>query len=214
MYLPRAAIEALTAQAKSDSFVSEGDVLTAWTLRALAQSLPAPRPITALHALNARFRLPALKDADGVFIQNLAVAAFTHVPASMATGPLSAIASTNRTCLAQQATAPQVLSYMRVVDTEKADPATMLFVDPEGLLMPFTNWTRAELFETVDFKGAVVGAGNGRMRFHHAGNMKESAATRNVVVILGRDESGGVWIVGTLAPGTWKVLEDEMERLV
>jgi hypothetical protein len=59
-----------------------------------------------------------------------------------------------------------------------------------------------------------VGTGNGRMRFHHAGNMKESAATRNVVVILGKDESGGVWIVGTLAPGTWKVLEDEMERLV
>jgi hypothetical protein len=214
MYLPRTAIEALTAQTKSDTFVSEGDVLTAWTLRALAQSLPSPRPITALHALNARFRLPALKNAQGVYIQNLAVAAFTSVPASVATGPLSGIASLNRTCLAAQATAPQVLSYLRAVDDETADPATMLFCDAEGVLMPFTNWTRAALYETVDFSGAVVGEGSGRMRFHHAGSMREMATTRNVVVILGRDMEGGVWIVGTLTPGTWKVLEGEMEGLV
>lgn len=123
-------------------FISEGDVLTAWTLRAVATSLPQPRPVAALHALNARFRLSSLVQAPGVYIQNMAVAAFTSISPEVATGPLGPIALENRRHLMEQSTEPQVLAYLRELQREQksgCDPASMLYCDSNALLMPFTN---------------------------------------------------------------------------
>jgi hypothetical protein len=96
MYLPKHAVAKLRSQAQADLaaldggeeklFISEGDVLTAWALRAVGTSLPQPRPVSALHALNTRFRLPSIANASGVYVQNMAVAAFAFLSPEVATG--------------------------------------------------------------------------------------------------------------------------------
>lgn len=105
IFLPKKLVAKLRLQAQGDlavsedgadeQFISEGDILTAWTLHAVASSLPQPRPVTALHAFNVRFRLASPVHASGVYIHNLAVAAFTPIPHEVATGPLWPIALEN-----------------------------------------------------------------------------------------------------------------------
>lgn len=232
IFLPKDAIAQLQRQAQTDltvqddstnrPFISEGDVLTAWALRAVASSLPQPRPVTALHPLNARFRLPSLIQAQGVYLQNMAVAAFTSVSAEVATGSLGAIALENRRHLIEQSTEPQVLAYLREVQREQqtgGDPATMLYCDADNLLIPFTNWTRANFYKTIDFSHAVVRAGEtrqsrsnppGTIAFHHASTMRPNSTVRNVIVVLGKDHGDNYWLTGTLLPAAWKRIEDEV----
>lgn len=220
--LQRQAQGDLTAQGAEKPFISEGDVLTAWTLRAVVSSLPQPRPVAALHALNARFRLSSLAQTSGVYIQNMAVAAFTFVSPEVATGPLGPIALENRHHIMEQSTEPQVLAYLRELRREqRADPASMLYCESNTLLMPFTNWTRADFFKTANFSPALVRARPeqsrsnppGTMVFHHAQSMRQSPTARNVIVVLGKDHDDNYWLTGTLLPPAWAKIEEELKRM-
>jgi hypothetical protein len=234
--LPKQAMEILRLQARSDLttmeadgktlFVSDGDVLTAWGIRAVASSLPQPRPITALHALNARFRLSALANAPGVYLTNMAVAVFTFLSPEVATGPLGPIALENRRRLAEQATEGQVLAGLRELREEQSpgniDPATMLYSDANAVLMPFTNWTKADLYKSADFSAAIVRAGEdvstrnnppGTMVFHHASSMRQGPTVRNVIVVLGKDHADNYWLTGSLLPRTWERIEESIKNM-
>jgi hypothetical protein len=235
IFLPKKVVADLRRQAQDDlaaqdsgeekPFISEGDVLTAWTLRAVASSLPQPRPIAALHALNARFRVSSLVQASGVYVQNMAVAAFSFISHEVATGPLGPIALENRRHLMEQSTEPQVLAYLRELRREEnngVDPATMLYCESNALLMPYTNWTRADFFRTADFSHAIVRAGEtgqsrsnppGTIVFHHAQSMRQSPAIRNVIVVLGKDHDDNYWLTGSLLPPAWAKIQEEMSRL-
>jgi hypothetical protein len=234
IFLPRDVIAELRSQAQADlaiqddgegkPFISEGDVLTAWATRAIASSLPQPRPVTVLHALNTRFRLPSLSQASGVFVQNMAVAAFTFLSADTAVGPLGQIALENRNHLQEQSTEAQVLAFLRELKTDSksgGDP-TLLCGESDALLIPFTNWTRADLFKTADFSPAVVPAGAidksrtnapGTMVYHHADSMRPNAASRNVVVVLGKDHNENYWVTGLLLPQAWSKIEEALKIL-
>ena len=209
-------------------FVSEGDVLTAWTTRAVVSSLPQPRPVTVLHALNARFRIPALVQAPGVYLQNMVVAACTFLSPEMATGPLGPIAMENRRHVMEQSTESQVLAFLRKLQHgfnkgDNHDPALVLCGDPNAVLMPVTNWTRADFFKTADFSPAVLSAVSastqprsnppGTMVYQHAQSMRQGAATRNVVVVLGKDHGENYWLTGILLPRAWAKLEEEVMKL-
>jgi hypothetical protein len=235
IFLPKKAVDKLRRQAQGDlatedggaenHFISEGDVLTAWALRAVATSLPQPRPIAALHALNARFRLSSLVQASGVYVQNMAVAAFTFVSSEVATGPLGPIALENRRHLIEQSTEPQVLAYLRELRREQksvSDPASMLYCESNALLMPFTNWTRADFFKIIDFSPAIVRAGEigqsrsnppGTIVFHYAQSMRQSPTVRNVIVVLGKDYDDNYWLTGTLLPPAWAKIEEDLNRI-
>ena len=235
IFLPAKVVAKLRLQAQGDlgalddkaekPFISEGDVLTAWTLRAVASALPYPRPVAALHPVNARFRLSSLAQASGVYIQNMSVAGFTFISSDVSTGPLGHIALENRRHLMEQSTEPQVLAYLREVRQEYGsggDPSTMLYCDSDALLMPFTNWTRAKFFQTADFSPALVRAGEtgqsrsnppGTIAFHHAQSMRESATTRNIIVVLGKDHLDNYWLTATLLPPAWAKIEEELKTM-
>jgi hypothetical protein len=237
IFLPKSAMAELQRQAESDltaqghepekSFISQGDVLTAWTLRAVVSSLPQPRPVAALHALNARFRLPSLAQASGVYVQNMAVAAFAFISPDVGTGPLGPIALENRRHLMEQSTEPQVLASLRELRREQksgidVDPAVMLYCESNALLMPLTNWTRADFFKTADFSSALVRAGEtgpsrsnppGTMVYHHAQSMRQSPTARNVIVVLGKDHADNYWLSGTLLPQTWIKIQEELNSI-
>ncbi|KAK5651414.1 hypothetical protein OQA88_12502 [Cercophora sp. LCS_1] len=243
IFLPKSAVTELQRRARDDldldldthgggsgekSFISEGDVLTAWATRAVASSLPQPRPITVLHALNARFRLSSLLAAQaanaGVYIQNMAVAACTFLPHQVAAGPLGPIALQNRHHLAEQATEGQVLACLRELrqlPKTESDPS-MVCGDADAVLVPFTNWTRAGIFQAADFAPAVLRPGDrslkrtnppGTMVCHYAGSMRQGPEVRNVFVLLGKDHEENCWMTGILLPRTWAKIEDELKGL-
>ena len=206
-----------------DTFISEGDALTAWAVRAVALSSPQPRPVTALHPLNMRFRLPSLINASGVYVRNMAIAACTFLSPEMASGALGPIALENRRCLSEQSTEPQVLAFIRELRQNPAlggDPS-IVCGDPNAILVPFTNWTKAEFTKTVDFSPAVVHDGQetsenrpnppGSLTFHHAQSLRQNPGARNVFVIMGKDYIENYWITATLHPPTWAVIEKNLE---
>jgi hypothetical protein len=240
IFLPQRAVAELRRRAHEDliaeqggsggetpPFVSEGDVLTAWATRVLASSLPQPRPLTVLHALNARFRLPSLlaQESTGVYVQNMAVAACTFFSHDTATGPLGPAALTNRQHLAEQATASQVLACLRELRKQPkkdSDPSLVCGESADAVLVPFTNWTRADVFKTADFAPAVVRAGDvtpgrinppGTIVFHHAGSMSQGPQVRNVFVLLGKDHEDNCWMTAMLLPRTWAKMEEELKAL-
>ncbi|ORY09327.1 hypothetical protein BCR34DRAFT_589431 [Clohesyomyces aquaticus] len=234
IFLPRRAMAELRRQAMDDlaaqkdgeeePFISEGDVLTAWAIRAVALSLPNPRPVTALHALNARFRLPSLIQAAGVYVQNMAVAGFAFISPEVARGPLGPIALENRRHLMEQATQGQVLAAVRELRQQRKDgnEQPVLCGDSGALLMPFTNWTRAAVWEAADFGPAVLRTGRtregrsnkpGSLVYHHASSMKVNPGMRNVFVVLGKDCEKNYWISASLLPQAWVRVEDELRKL-
>jgi hypothetical protein len=232
--LPKATLSALCAQAMGElnelnekgekPFISEGDVLTAWGIRAIASSLPQPRPVTAVHAVNTRFRLPSLLNAPGVFLQNMVVGAFTFLSHDLATGPLGPIALENRKHLALQATEQQVLAALNEYQQRAkghADPIELLFGPSDALLMPCSNWSRADLFKAADFSPAILRKGTkeksrdnppGTMFFQHGSAMRQTPTARNFIMIVGKDHGGNCWLTGTLLPPAWVTIEQELKK--
>ncbi|KAL1867453.1 hypothetical protein Daus18300_006297 [Diaporthe australafricana] len=233
IFLPKKAVATLRQQAEKDlstsggdkpPFVSDGDILTAWAARAVASSLPQPRPVTVLHALNLRFRLPSLIEAPGVFIQNMAIAAYTFLSADCARGPLGQIALENRRHLSEQTTEGQVLAFMHELlpDSKPGGDPRVLCGDPNAVLLPFTNWGRADIFKAADFSPAIVESAiapsrsspPGTITYHHADSMSMASTVRSVVVVLGKDHDGNYWITGTqLTPLTWTKIEEDIAEL-
>ena len=232
VFMPKATMAALRRQAENDlatadggeekPFVSDGDVLTAWATRAIASSVSEARPVVVLHAVNARFRVPSLLQASGVYVQNLAVAACTLLSPEVATGALGPLALENRQHLSEQATEAQVLACVRELQTKADGDANILCGESNSLLVPFTNWTRAKISKTVDFAPAVVRAGEpeslrinppGTIVYHHAQSMRVSPGVRNVVVVLGKDHGDNYWLSGTLLPQAWAKIEEELNMI-
>ncbi|KAK7183504.1 BCL5p [Paraphaeosphaeria sporulosa] len=98
----------------------------------------------------------------------------------------------------------------------------MLYCPPDALLMPFTNWSRAESFSTADFSPAVLSAGEtsdtrsnplDTVVFYYAQLMRQGPEVPNVIVILGEDLAGNYWLTGTLLPAAWARTEEELERM-
>ena len=234
IFLPKQTVSNLHAQARSElhelnekgeePFISEGDVLTAWGIRAIASSLPQPRPVTAIHALNSRFRLPSLINASGVYVQNMAVGAFTFLSHDLATGPLGPIALENRRHLAQHATEQQILSGLVEYQQQtkgRVDPMELLYGPSDALLMPCSNWSRANLFKAADFSPAILCKQKikrfranppGTMIFQHASSMRQTPTARNFVMIVGKDHGGNYWLTGTLLPPAWVTIEEELKK--
>ncbi|KAL4907675.1 hypothetical protein BDW74DRAFT_111791 [Aspergillus multicolor] len=239
VFLPKHVVEGLLNQARSDlavsasgtdtdqdakgPFISEGDVLTAWTSRAIAASQPRPRPMTVLQVLNARFRLPSLLKAPGVYIQNMTMGAFAFLPpALLKNGTLGPLALANRRLVTEQCTEGQVLAVFRELrnQAEVAGDPVILCGEANATLMIVTNWTKADVLKAADFSGAVLRAGAvgpervnppGTPVFHFASSMRTDPTQRNVVVVLGKDHGGNYWLTGMLSPRAWAVIEREVD---
>lgn len=212
---------AATADGEKPAFISDGDVLTAWAMRAISTSLPRPRPMTALHVMNARFRIPSLGEAPGIYLQNMILPANTFISAEEAVRPLGAIALSNRQHLIKQATEAQVLACLRE-QLQADEPSKLFYSDAASLPVPFTNWTKANLLQAADFRAAVIQAGNrtdsrrnasGIPIFHHVSAMKQSRTTKLMVVILGKDHENNYWVTLTLPPDAWKKIGESLIEL-
>ncbi|KAF9770782.1 hypothetical protein IL306_011610 [Fusarium sp. DS 682] len=207
------------ASVNEKHFISDGDILTAWATQAVARSLPKSRPVTVFQVLNARFRLPSLIQASGVYIQNMVVAGFTLLSPQAASGPLGHIALENRRCLREQATEGQVLALLRQLRQQlnKSKDPNILCGETDAVLLCVSNWGRADMFKAADFGPAVIRAGKqgaqrsnppGTIVYHHAGSMRRLVGLGNLFLVLGKDHGGNYWLSGTLPPSTWEAIKE------
>ncbi|KAF4457931.1 Chloramphenicol acetyltransferase-like domain protein [Fusarium austroafricanum] len=225
--LRREAMDEITASPSTTEverpFISEGDVISAWTAKRVAESDSRQLPVSIINAVNLRYRFKSLTQSTGVYVQNLSLCAFTFVSAAAARGPLGPIALANRKHLVDQITQPQIRALLRtlIAETEKGKDVT-LFGESNMRLVVISNWTKAELTQAADFSSAVVRQGEGHeTRKNSLGQMtqvypsmpKESIMSKNVMAIKGKDNEGNYWLDGRFATRTWLKFEDEIERL-
>nr|POF13030.1 hypothetical protein CFP56_10178 [Quercus suber] len=233
IFLSQRTMDALRNQAVDEApqtsgsdkiFLSDGDVLTAWSARAVAASFSYPRPVTVLQAMNVRYRLSSMSNALGVYIQNSNIYAFTILSASMAAKSLGYAASENRKQLAEQAKEDQVLAYLREVrQKSKPGQGTIILPGPsDAAFVLMTNWSRAAMFHAADFSPAVVRAGvqKGASRNNPPGTMVYhymqaigSSNFANFFAVLGKDHGGNYWLLASLRPSAWAVVQADLDRL-
>lgn len=247
--IPAAFVAKLQAQAQLDlgpgaggggdpratPFVSTGDVLCAWwTKLVTAPFLRARsrRTVVVVHAMElrdllGRDLLPGCgrrrAGAGACFLSN--AVAFVHVllPArDVLAALLGVTALAFRTAVAALGTRAQTEGFAAAwrSNTGRMPP---LFGDARMHLVTFSNWTKANLYET-DFSAAVVDAAGRRGHRGARGaagpgrpvyiqNSQLGLLLPNAFPIIGKDGSGNFWLSGYLKRGVWARLEQELAQL-
>lgn len=222
------AIDDLAAEAQNvdeKPFLSDGDVLTAWTARMACLHL-SPRStqgMTVMNVFEVRSRLPSVFNTAASYIGNFVFASWTlFTVGDLLTQPLGKVALKLRTTLAAQITEPQVrgmIREMRETVAKAGRPALVL--KPRSILMTYSNWSKGKFFDIVDFSPAIIKSGKpgpvvpkpGRPVYFSSTAVTPPPTMRNVYNISGRDAAGNYWITGVLLPQVWPKFDEELKKL-
>jgi hypothetical protein len=147
----------------------------------------------------------------------MAVPGFTVLSSDESTGSLGQIALANRQQLRKQATENQVKAFVRALQQNAAGGGPRLLCgSSDAVLMPLTNWERADIFGSVDFNAAVTRSGKsnnpGHITYHHPSSMGP-AMHKNLFVVLGKDGEGGYWLNSHLTKRGWELVADSLTAL-
>ncbi|KAM0530012.1 hypothetical protein ACHAPS_000651 [Verticillium nonalfalfae] len=165
VFLPASFVSDLLQQARDDlkassegkelPFVSEGDVLTAWTLSVLPE-VYGNRPYTVLNAADLQGRVPGLFKPGHAYVQNTLMLTCTMFSAEDAKSlDLGRRALRVRQSIVQQTTPAQCAAFARL----SRKHSIPLFGEASGTMGTMTNWGKAKFFDVIDFAPAVVKAG-------------------------------------------------------
>jgi len=235
IFLPKSSFEKIKTQTGQEVIagfpqadhvpcVSESDILTAWATRAIALSEPNSRSMMVMSLLNLRFRFPLLLQSSGVFIQNMVLGTYTFLSSRVAKGPLGPIALEHRQRVIEQGTERQARKFLKAVieDIEAGRQPRVLFGKSDGVPVVFNNVIKAELIKSANFAPAVIDQGEknetrknplGTMVYYYNEVMDNTFNGLNIFVMLGKDYSGNYWLMGTLLPRAWTVIEEELRKL-
>lgn len=237
--LPQDTLHRLCQRARRDidkehdksAFISEGDVLAAWSARMLAASQPKPSPVTVANFINVRFRMASLKERSGEYLQNMLQFVYASLPSKCDNAPLGRMALSYRRQLAEQSTEPQMLSYIRMqLDHVQAKGGLrLMFGDARAAMLTVNNLAKVDFFHNIDFSGAVAHKNEpatgtrmcektrqnppGSIVFYQPLTLNEPTVVTSHLGILGKDHSGRVLITGIFQPNTWKMITEELEKL-
>lgn len=230
MYLPRQFVSQLrlsslkeieTVHGKDNApFLSDGDVLTAWAARFVAQSRGGTRPALIFNPLDITTRLNAPLDTGGVYVQNMVGAMYTTVDSdTLQEKPLGELAHAVRLSIQQQATDEQIRAQLRIFRKLGHKKSESLYGDPGSQLVAFSNWTKFDLFNAIDFSPAISKTSSpidarplGKPVYIHCQSLGENRFQRDCFAITGKDLGGNYWISAFLYPEDWKALEDYMQQ--
>ncbi|KAK2791553.1 hypothetical protein FQN52_004742 [Onygenales sp. PD_12] len=218
---------ASTVGCKSEAnelFITDGDVLAAWTAHMVALSHPKGRSISFFSIVNARFRLQVLRrNPREEYIQNLLLTAYFNLSPQVASGSLGQIALAHRRNVSEQSTEQQTLGFLRMQreHVKKHKDYNHKLGDHRGTPMAFNNTTKVDVLQAVDFNIAVLKQGEGdESRTNPIGTAlyfipiwKESInwyLRINFFHVLGKDHAGNYQITAYLPPQTWARIEEEL----
>lgn len=215
-------------------FLSDGDVLTAWTTSFVVRARGGTRPAVAMNAVDLVSRVKSLRDApDGVYVQNLAGGAFTDIGVDLAMNrPLGEVAHAIRASIQEQVTDAQIRAQLCRFKAIGLGQRDSLFGDPDAQLLIYSNWTKFDLFNACDFGPAVVksletetspspknsnaGATTttplGKPAYMHCGSVEDSRFQRDCFVITGKDLRGNYWMTVFLYPEDFAPFEEYVEQ--
>ncbi|KAH8890547.1 hypothetical protein GQ53DRAFT_688778 [Thozetella sp. PMI_491] len=205
---------------KDSSFISEGDVLTAWTSRFVAQARGGKRPGLIFNPLDITSRLTGPWQAGGVYVQNLAGAMYTTVTADeLRKKPIGELAYAIRRSIKHQATDEQIRAQLRIFRSLGHTNPEPLYGNPGSQLVAYSNWTKFDMFNAVDFSPAVSsvsvsgagGAQSGKPVYMHCVSLGENRFQRDCFVIS-KGYHGNYWITAFLYPEDWRSLEDYIKQ--
>jgi hypothetical protein len=226
-------------------FVSEGDIVTAWMSWIAASALlpsKSLRTIGISNAFDLRPRLPSIfpaKENRGSYVQNAVFPCWTNIPARELIGKtnaLQAAALKIRHSIKTQTTEPQIHALARLtrVSLEQTHLPPM-FGDTSSFLITASNWSKARLFEVVDFgpaaqipqytskyEGSTLGM-NGKSIGGNAGSGFQAVKSnpvyysvdnvspnnmlaRNAFFFAGTP-NGDYWVNGCFPIAVWKAIE-------
>ena len=231
--LPASAIIKLKAQAMSEvrvtdpnAYVSEGDVVCAWWARHAALHLEGKRDrtISVMNAYDLRptlsttraTTLKPLLRANVPYIGNCVQSVFAFIPLSeLLAKPLSYTALAIRNSIIEQGSFAQQESLAYEIKRISTPP---VYGGSRGMMVVFTNWTKAGLYD-IDFSAAVVKKKEGRREdrigkpsYLHTHGFQNGDKLRNTAPIFGKDENGNYWLSTSMRDENWKGVEDAFQR--
>ncbi|KIL94049.1 hypothetical protein FAVG1_02611 [Fusarium avenaceum] len=246
IFLPRRNVKQLRNEAMeslsengSSPFISEGDTISSWLSIFVASALfprGSNRPFTIGNAFDLRGRAPSIFPAGsdrGAYVQNAIFPCWTIIPAESMhhrnPNSLGNIALALRTTIKQQTTEDSIHAQARLT-RESLDFAGIppIFGDANLFYLQFTNWSRCNFFEAVDFSAATTENPNfvtaqkassswqssdltqGHPVYYHSLGISPNNALGRNISIISRTPNGDYWIDGSYPPEVWKAIESSI----
>ncbi|KAJ5554677.1 hypothetical protein N7513_004636 [Penicillium frequentans] len=226
------------------SFISEGDVVTAWmSLIAASALLPlkSPRTVGISNAFDLRSRLPSLfpvKQEEGSYVQNAVFPCWTNIKAGELIGKNDALgvaALEIRKSIETQTTEAQVHALARLTRVSLAKTGLPpMFGDTSSFLITASNWSKARLFEMVDFAPALqshsawkdqqctftkdsendspkIGSDSQFVKcnpvYYHVDNVSPNNMLARNAFFFACTPNGDYWVNGCFPIAVWKAIE-------
>lgn len=210
--------QAADAGQKDAPFLSEGDVLLAWTTRlAMTASLPQDSETTVAVQQAYQFR-PVLKDLNPEgrpFLGNCVSFLVSLMPArDVLQKPLRHLASSIRQSINEQGTREQVEAYTSIVREDQSNRAPPFFGESGMQLIMFSNWSKSNMYGT-DLSAAVVTPRSEPLYPSYVQSVQSVQGPYSFsdgIIVVGKDPQGNHWLSGYRAAGRWAVMQEEIAR--
>ncbi|KAF2827612.1 hypothetical protein CC86DRAFT_455222 [Ophiobolus disseminans] len=208
--LPKEEITYNNSTSKPTPFLSDGDILTAWTMRLLASTNPQianshpSRTIALMNVFGMRDLLrstaPQLLPQRGAYVHNCVTTIWSHFSVQgFLEMPLGHVAARIRADLVVQSTRAQVEAGQRILYANKG---SALYGKGDMALTTMTNWDKAKLYET-DFSAAIVRGKSGKPDYLHVyATSARGVAVRGSANIVGKDGAGNWWVSSVFRTGS------------
>jgi hypothetical protein len=222
--------ELSTKESKSAApvpFLSDGDILTAWTARLCARAVRRSprRTVTLLSVFDVRGRAPTVFSKTEAYLQNCVLALHAPLTGQDLTdrGRLGVVAAAMRQAIAEQTPTEQVALHARVMRESLKRVGDMpMFGDSSSYAIIMSSWASAGLFK-VDFGKALKTApsvteddntepvSSTPVRVH--GTVLNLPPVATCWHIVGKDTAGTYWIIGQPRGINLEALKEEFGKI-
>jgi hypothetical protein len=203
------------------TFVSDGDLITAWAARKVLATFNGPGSI--VNMFDIRARLTDCFSSDASYLHNAFLPYVTLLSSKEARQSNTQVAIRIRQSLIDQSTQVQVQSLIRLTRKWLASLGSLpLFARWNSRVVSFSNWGKANFFATPNFRSAISPAKDGLC---HASGIRQGCPTmvmatltgvkmRDTLVIYGKDQWGNYWLRAYLRPETWLLIQQEFDEFI
>ncbi|KAL2757319.1 hypothetical protein ACRALDRAFT_1067935 [Sodiomyces alcalophilus JCM 7366] len=219
------ALEELRAEAvkkgedPSKVFLTEGDILTAWTMRCVVRPMRMnpDRLVAASIAMSLRKAfegdlIPA--SAERPYVGNAFGWANVLISAGDVTSkPLSWLARQVRQAINEQGTRAQHEAYYAMVRASGTGLPVVVMGNGDMAQIGFSNWSKAGLFN-LDFAPARKHPGKGHAPCRPSYVQENHGPIKPVdgFFVLGKDDKGNYWTSACKVKGQWAKLQEQLEK--
>ncbi|PTB70186.1 hypothetical protein BBK36DRAFT_1173457 [Trichoderma citrinoviride] len=216
--IPKSA-ETNGAASSSSSFISENDIIVALFMKTLAHSLDPNRSVVALQAVDPRSRVKSVFQQDAAYVCNAPAAAFVQCNSREAIDmSIGELALEGRKALLSQLTEEQMKAVAALAYKSMLSNGNPPVIGESNMaFLVFSNWSKAAFLEKVDFSPAAVEAGRSqdtpaRPVYYHSQSLETGSFAPNVIVIMGRDLEGNLWLNADLPAHVWPTMLEHLEQ--